>query len=81
MSQSDLYYTAEDVAEKTRYGVETVWRRCRMYQQGKPGGWPHRRDGRSIRFTQDDLDAIDQLMHPKPRKHHGGSHKRKPLAL
>lgn len=78
MTGSDLYYTAEDVAERTQFTVETVWRRCRMFQDGDPAGWPHRRAGRSIRFSRDDLDAIDHMMRPQPRKH-TSSGKRKPL--
>lgn len=79
MTRSEIYYTAEDVAEITQYTVETVWRRCRMFQQGQPGGWPHRRDGRSIRFTQDDIDAIDELMNPAPAPR-TAPRKHKPLA-
>lgn len=80
MSNNDPYFTAEEVAERTQFTVETVWRRCRMFQHGDPGGWPHKRDGRSIRFTRDDLDAIEKIMHP-PARQHSGSRKRKPLAL
>ena len=66
MSDQEVYLTAEDMAFKHQYGVETVWKRCRMYQKGEPGGWPHMRDGRSIRFSKQDVAAIDKLMNPTP---------------
>lgn len=68
MSEQEVYMTAEDLAQKYRYNVETVWKRCRMYKKGEPGGWPHMRDGRSIRFSKQDIASIDKLMNPTPTK-------------
>jgi len=78
--KSEVYYTAEDMAHKHQYTVETIWRRCRMYEQGEKGGWPHRRDGRSIRFSKQDVEAIDQLMNPTPGKS-APKRKRRSLAI
>lgn len=71
--------TATEVAELYGYTEETVWKKCRNYQKGFPNGWPHRRDGRVIRFRQEDLDAIDAMMNPQPVERPRKT-KRKPLA-
>lgn len=81
VDQNEVLYTAEDMAQKYRYTVETIWRRCRLYQKGEKGGWPHRKDGRFVRFTQGDVDAIDELMNPDPVESTSGSSKRRPLAV
>ena len=50
--------TDADMAE--RYGKSRGWvqEKCRK-------GWPHLRAGKSIRFTAEDVAAIDQLLRPK----------------
>lgn len=73
MSDKQDMWTAEDVAQHHNITVGTVWKYCRMYQKGEPGGWPHRRISRAIRFTESDREAIEELTKPqqveeKPRK-------------
>ncbi|MFI8412840.1 hypothetical protein ACIGB6_10220 [Paeniglutamicibacter gangotriensis] len=58
--------TVPEVAERYRYTEETIWKKCRQYQQGFPTGWPHLRQGRDIRFTQENIEAIDAMMNPAP---------------
>lgn len=79
--KKEILYTAEEVAVMHKYAVTTVWKRCREYEKGAPGGWPHRRDGRAIRFTKDDLQAINELMNPEPVEATSSSGKRRPLAV
>lgn len=62
----DKFFTVEEVAGRYRYTTETVWKKCRMHNDGDAKGWPHRRDGRVIRFTEADIEAIDKLMNPAP---------------
>lgn len=64
--QSEAYWKASEVAEYFRLKTETVWKRARMYQKGLKGGWPHAREGRSVRFSSEDIDAIEELMNPTP---------------
>lgn len=66
MSEKEPMWTAEDVAQHHDITVGTVWKYCRMYQDGEENGWPHRRIGRAIRFTESDLDAIEEITNPKP---------------
>lgn len=67
MSEKQDMWTAEDVAQHHQLTVGTVWKYCRMYQKGEPGGWPHRRISRAIRFTEADLEAIEELINPTPK--------------
>lgn len=54
------YYTVPEIADITRFGTETVWRKCRENQ------WPHLKMGRNYRFTEADRQEIENLMKPKP---------------
>lgn len=56
--------TVREVADRYRYTEETVWNKCRQHNHGNPKGWPHLREGRVIRFTQENIDAIDAMMSP-----------------
>lgn len=58
----DKLYTVPEVAEKTRFTTETVWRKCR------DDAWPHLKEGRNYRFTAQNLRDIEELMNPKPAK-------------
>lgn len=80
MSEKQDMWTAEDVAQHHRITVGTVWKYCRMYQKGLKGGWPHQRISRSIRFTESDLEAIDQLTKPQPVEDKARKTKRRSLA-
>jgi len=79
MTGSEKFLTVPEVAAKYRYTDETVWKKCRQYSEGFPQGWPHHRDGRTIRFSAADLEAIDKKMNPAPAAP-AGKRKRKPLA-
>lgn len=58
----DKLYTVPEVADKFRFTTETVWRKCRE------NAWPHLREGRSYRFTPQNIRDIEQLMSPTPAK-------------
>lgn len=64
MPTQDNWLTVPEVAAKFRYTTETVWKKCRMYDTGHPKGWPHKRDGRTIRFSPENIAAIEQVMEP-----------------
>lgn len=56
------YFTDADLAEKLREpDVDKVRRWRRRY------GWPHFRVGREVRYTADDLRAIERLHHVEPK--------------
>ncbi|MBM7847511.1 hypothetical protein JOE65_000739 [Arthrobacter roseus] len=57
--------TVLEVAERYRYTDETVWKKCRQYSEGDRRGWPHQREGRSIRFSEADIVAIDEKFKPQ----------------
>jgi hypothetical protein len=58
----DKLYTVPEVAERFRFTTETVWRKCRE------NSWPHLREGRSYRFTSQNIRDIEELMNPLPAK-------------
>lgn len=60
----DKLYTVPEVAERYRYTEETIWNKCRQHNAGNPKGWPHLREGRVIRFTPENIRAIDDMMNP-----------------
>ena len=62
----EKFYTVQEVANMYRYTKDTVWKKCRQYQDGSPNGWPHHRDGKIIRFTEGHLSEIKSLMNPTP---------------
>lgn len=55
-------YTVPEVADRFRFTTETVWRKCRQ------NDWPHLREGRSYRFTSQNIRDIEELMSPTPAK-------------
>jgi hypothetical protein len=58
----DKLYTVPEVAGKFRFTTETVWRKCRE------NAWPHLREGRHYRFTQQNIRDIEDLMSPTPAR-------------
>lgn len=80
MSDKEVFLTAADMADMYQYNIQTVWRRCRMYQEGRPGGWPHFRDDRSIRFSEQHVADIRELMTPA-KTETTAQPKRRPLAV
>lgn len=55
-------YTVPEVAAHFRFTDETVWRKCRT------NAWPHLRDGRNYRFSEQNIRDIKELMNPKPAR-------------
>lgn len=68
MADDENWLTVPEVAAKFRYTTETVWKKCRMYDNGHPKGWPHKREGRTIRFSPANVTAIEQSMEPVAAK-------------
>ena len=55
-SVTDRYLTDEDMAERIGKSKWFVQERCR----GENPAWPHQRVGKSIRFTPEQVAAIDR---------------------
>lgn len=73
------FFTVNQVASRWQYTTETVWKKCRLYEAGDPAGWPHLREGRTIRFTADQVREIEERMTPTQSKRIP-KRKRRPLA-
>lgn len=81
METLERLYTVEEVAEKFRFTTETVWKKCRMYDRGDVKGWPHKREGRSVRFTAENISEINDRMNPAHPAHLKPKRKRQPLSI
>lgn len=81
METLERLYTVEEVAAKYRFTTETVWKKCRMEERGDAKGWPHKREGRTIRFTAENISEIDNRMNPAAPARIPAKRKRQPLSL
>lgn len=53
-------YSARDVAD--RFGLSVQWLLKLTYEKG----WPHRRLGRTVKYSDKDIAAIMELMEGEP---------------